>query len=89
MTFEEWADKQSEFKTKPPVMGLALKEIAHKAWNAAKEDSKPVARIYWKECFHGGIDMSYWSFHECRWHFDSKEAAQQWAIENGYRPEQT
>lgn len=82
MKFEDWyngrADK--DFIDKP-----SAKVAFEFAWNAAKEESKPIAKIDWVEYHNGGLDLSYWSFHGCRWHFDTKGEAEYWAIENGYR----
>lgn len=89
MTFEEYMVKTyGEFWNKGMFQddGKVIRVTEH-AWNAAKEDSKPVAKIVERKLYgmneveysiigFGGFESAIRS---------TREQAQQWAIENGYR----
>lgn len=86
MTFEEfWQSRYSL-----PICPRCTRSEAEIIWNAAKEDSKPAVKTVFVECFHGGVDFSYYKLvglkaNDRVWHFTYEFQAQQWAIENGYR----
>lgn len=95
MTFEEWFKSVCKnWSDQLAFSEMSQTEAMELAWNAAKEDSKPAVKAYFKETFHGGIDFSHWLLSPLKpgdkqWHFPCKEDAEKWAIENGYRVEES
>ena len=94
MTFEEWFSKHTRFGCLPDdrltPIELAIKVFSLMTWNAAKEDSKPVAKIKYVDYMCAGFALNkgpYWTVVGTAATVikQTKEQAEQWAIENGYR----
>ena len=94
MTFEEWFiyEYGPNWKANYSEESYFLAEAS---WNAAKEDSKPVAKITEQDRDYFYIDASdasdcvekystLWEYPR----FYTKDAANNWAIDNGYRVEE-
>ena len=89
MTSEKWLQKEFGNKWKNYSFQMDWVSAAKLAWNAAKEDSKPVAKIVERK-LHGMNQVEYsiigYDGYESAIR-NTKEAAEKWAIENGYRLE--
>lgn len=82
MTFEEWYKSYTDQGYQVSKAGCLA------AWNAAKEDSKPVARVSYSQlldewCVYNRTGQ------EIKDGFVSKTQGTRWAIENGYRVEES
>lgn len=81
MTFEEWFKKEGYKFIAPYTLALA-------AWSAAKEDSKEIVRVSFSQL---GNEWAVFDSrgNEIKDSFGSRSAGQRWAIENGYRVEES
>lgn len=81
MTFEQWWNTH-----KGPNSSRLIKDWAERAWYAAKENSKPIAKISERTLFGGDKEYHIIGFDGFASAIrNTKEAAEKWAIENGYR----
>lgn len=89
MTFEEFWRKRVEMGLDPYCTSDI--ELARFVWNAAREDSKPVADILYVDypCtgFTRNGNKPFWSVRNTGATVikQTKEEAEEWAINNGYR----
>lgn len=91
MTFEEFWRKRVEMGLDPYCTSDI--ELARFVWNAAKEDSKPLADIFYVDYLCAGVVKNggpYWTVRgtSATVIVQTKEEAEEWAIKNGYRIEE-
>lgn len=86
MTFEEYMEKTYGKLAFERFDDNRIIQAAQHAWYAAKEDSKPVAKIVERKLCFGAVEYSIIGYDGFESAIRStKEQAEQWAIENGYR----
>lgn len=92
MTFEEWFKSVCKnWSDQLAFSEMSQTEAMQLAWNAAKEDSKPVARIVERKLYGmNAVEYSIIGYDGYESAIrNTKEKAIEWAIENGYRVEES
>jgi hypothetical protein len=88
MTFEEWLEQNhpNTYAVKDMHGVRDWITFAEQAWNAAKEDSKPIAKIVERSLYGGDVEYSIIGFDGYEVSIRStKEKAEQWCLESGYK----